>query len=165
MAEKKRKDYISWEELYMGIAALAAHRSKDPSTQIGSVITDKEGRLIGLGYNGFPHGCSDDVLPWSGEDKSILKVKNTFVVNSEINALMHATSRVEGARMYTIMFPDNESAKAIIQSGIKEVLYLIENHHKEKAEASKRMFNMAGVKVRKYEPRHTKIEIDFKSFQ
>ena len=64
MATKKRDGYISWDEYFMGIALLSAKRSKDPGTQVGACIVNQQNKIVGAGYNGFPIGCHDDILPW-----------------------------------------------------------------------------------------------------
>lgn len=60
----KRKDYISWDEYFMGVAKLSALRSKDPNTQVGACIVSNDNKILSMGYNGLPRGCSDDEFPW-----------------------------------------------------------------------------------------------------
>lgn len=140
----KRQDYISWDEYFMGIALLAAMRSKDPNTQVGACIVSPENIIISTGYNGLPNGCSDDEFPWDG-------AKYPYVVHAELNAILNAGGRVlRGARLYVALFPCNECAKAIIQSGISEILYLSDKYDgTEMNLASKRMLNAAGVRYRR----------------
>ena len=121
----KREDYISWDEYFMGIAMLSAKRSKDPSTQVGACIVDKDNKIVGIGYNGFPIGCSDDNLPWSRDAENSNETKYPYVVHAEANAILNSTKDLHGARIYVDLFPCNECAKLIIQSGIKEVVFLI----------------------------------------
>ena len=141
----KRNDYISWDEYFMGIAMLAARRSKDPSTQVGACIVSPDNIIISTGYNGMPKGCSDDEFPWdrSGED-----TKYPYVVHAELNAILNANGRdLRGSRIYVALFPCNECAKAIIQSGVKEVYYLSDKYADTPAvKASKRMMDAAGVR-------------------
>lgn len=150
----KRKDYISWDEYFMGIALLAAKRSKDPNTQVGACIVSPENIIISTGYNGLPNGCSDDEFPWEREGE---QTKYPFVVHAELNAILNAGGRVlRGARLYVALFPCNECAKAIIQSGIREILYLSDKYAEtEQTRASKRMLDAAGVT---YRPLHTNLE-------
>ena len=141
----KRTDYISWDEYFMGIAMLAARRSKDPNTQVGACIVSPENIIISTGYNGMPKGCSDDEFPWdrTGED-----TKYPYVVHAELNAILNANGRsLKGSRLYVALFPCNECAKAIIQSGVSEVVYLSDKYDGTPMNvASKRMLDAAGVK-------------------
>lgn len=148
----KRKDYISWHEYFMGIADLSAHRSKDPNTQVGSCIVNKSNKILSIGYNGFPTGCSDDKFPWDRESDDN---KYLYVTHSELNAILNykGTESLEGSRLYVTLFPCNECAKAIIQAGIKFVIYKDDKYANTiETRASKRMFDAAGVKYHKYEP-------------
>ena len=158
---EKRKGYISWDDYFMGVALLAAERSKDPSTQVGACIVDSEKRILSTGYNGFPHGCSDDEFPWN-RDESLGETKYQFVVHAELNAILNASGKsLAGATVYVGLFPCNECAKAIIQSGIKEVVYLSDKYHNtQSTTASRRMLTAAGVVLRQIKP--TKAEIVLK---
>ena len=148
----KRKDYITWDEYFMGIALLSARRSKDPNTQVGACIVDKYNKIVGIGYNGFPIGCSDDEFPWEKEADDENMTKYPYVVHAEANAILNSTKDLHGARMYVALFPCNECAKLIIQSGIKEILYLSDKYkHTANVVASKKMLDMAGVKCRQLE--------------
>lgn len=157
----KRTNYISWDDYFMGIALLSAKRSKDPGKRVGSCIVNQHNKIIGIGYNGFPIGCSDDDLPWNSESENILEKKNTYVVHSEVNAILNSTKDLHGARLYVLLYPCNECAKIIIQSGIKEVIYLQEYRHTKIAEATKKMFELAGVKTKQLKPESEKILLDF----
>ena len=141
----KRGDYINWDEYFMGVAMLAARRSKDPNTQVGACIVSPENIIISTGYNGMPKGCSDDEFPWerSGEE-----TKYPYVVHAELNAILNANGRdLRGSRLYVALFPCNECAKAIIQSGVAEVVYLSDKYEGTPMNlASKRMLDAAGVK-------------------
>jgi dCMP deaminase len=156
----KRTDYISWDEYFMGVALLAAKRSKDPSTQVGACIVDEHNVILSTGYNGFPIGCSDDEFPWdrTGED-----TKYEYVVHAELNAILNSGGKsLRGATLYVVLFPCNECAKAIIQAGIKEVVYLNDKYAHEKAtQASKRMLTTAGVRTRRLIPRDDSITLSF----
>ena len=155
----KRADYISWDEYFMGIAMLAARRSKDPSTQVGACIVSADNIIISTGYNGMPKGCSDDEFPWDREGE---QTKYPYVVHAELNAILNANGRdLRGSRIYVALFPCNECAKAIIQSGIREVVYLSDKYDKTPANmASKRMLDAAGVKYTRMETEHTSIVLD-----
>jgi dCMP deaminase len=146
----KRTDYISWDEYFMGIATLASKRSKDPNTQVGACIVDDDNIIVSTGYNGMPKGCSDDEYPWMREGSL---TKYPYVVHAELNAILNAGGRaVRGSRIYTTLFPCNECAKAIIQSGIKEIIYESDKYSYSMATlAAKRMLNSAGVKCRKFD--------------
>lgn len=157
----KRDDYISWDEYFMGIALLSAKRSKDPNTQVGACIVDENNHIMSVGYNGFPKGCSDDIFPWdrSGEEYD---TKYLYVCHAELNAILNCAGDLRGCRIYVALFPCNECAKAIIQSGIKEVLYLSDKYEKTVGTmASKRMFDAAGVKYSPITFKKSSIVLDF----
>ena len=150
----KRSDYINWDQYFMGIALLSAERSKDPSTQVGACIVDQDNRILSMGYNGMPRGCDDDDMPW-GRDGAVLDSKYAFVCHAELNAILnyHGTGTLKGARVYVTLFPCNECAKAIIQSGIAETISMSDKYaDSESTIASKKMFDMTGIKYRRYEP-------------
>lgn len=151
---KKRQDYISWDEYFMGIAVLSSFRSKDPHTQVGSCIVDQKNKIVGIGYNGFPMGCSDDEFPWTNKGNDPMHTKYFYVCHAELNAILNSHGRsLNGCKIYTFLVPCNECAKAIIQSGIKEVIYLSDAakmYDKTPIiKAAKWMFKSAGVKLRK----------------
>ncbi len=156
----KRQDYISWDEYFMGVALLAARRSKDPSTQVGACIVSPEKIIISTGYNGLPNGCSDDEYPWGREGE---ETKYPYVVHAELNAILNAGGRVlRGAKLYVALFPCNECAKAIIQSGIKEVIYLSDKYAAtEVVKASKRMLDSGGVAYHQLKPTLTTLTLDY----
>ena len=158
----KRTDYISWDEYFMGIAMLAARRSKDPSTQVGACIVSPDNIIISTGYNGMPKGCSDDVFPWDRSAAVENDTKYPYVVHAELNAILNANGRdLRGSRIYVALFPCNECAKAIIQSGVKEVLYLSDKYKDTMGNlASKRMLDAAGVKYTKLKTDHAQIVLD-----
>jgi len=149
----KRKDYISWDEYFMGVAELSARRSKDPGTQVGACIVSPSNKIISMGYNGFPIGCSDDEFPWDRDGEDPFNTKYTYVTHAEMNAILNnRTTSLEGCRLYVTLFPCNECAKAVIQSGIKEVIYASDKYAQTSAvKASKRMFDAASVKYTAYE--------------
>lgn len=157
----KRKDYISWDEYFMGVALLASKRSKDPNTQVGACIVDQNNVILTTGYNGFPKGCSDDEFPWDREGEN---TKYPYVVHAELNAILNASGKdLKGARIYVDLFPCNECAKAIIQSGIKEVIYLSDKYANTPAtQASKLMLTTAGVRLTQMHPDIDNIVLDFK---
>ena len=152
MAETtKREDYISWDEYFMGVAMLSGMRSKDPNTQVGACIVSPEHKILSMGYNGFPTGCSDDEFPWAREGDS-LHTKYFYVTHSELNAILnYRGGSLEGSKIYVSLFPCNECSKAIIQSGIREVIYDCDKYAETPSvRASKRMFRAAGVAYRPY---------------
>ena len=144
----------------MGVALLAAKRSKDPNTQVGACIVSKDNIILSIGYNGFPCGCSDDQFPWEREGED---TKYPYVVHAELNAILNANGRdLRGARLYVALFPCNECAKAIIQSGIKEVVYLSDKYaDTPSTKASKKMLDAAGVKYRRLETDRDSIKLEF----
>jgi dCMP deaminase len=144
---EKRKDYLSWDEYFMGIALLSSQRSKDPSTQVGACIVNDKSRIVGVGYNGFPAGCSDDDLPWEREG-DFIDTKYPYVCHAELNAVLNSnTADLHGCRIYVALFPCNECAKVIIQSGINEVIFLSDKYaDTDSVRASKRMFDQSLVK-------------------
>jgi len=158
----KREDYLSWDEYFMGVAMLSAMRSKDSSTQVGACIVNEDKRILSMGYNGMPRCCSDDVFPWDRTD-SALDSKYLYVCHAELNAILNcASGSVRGCTVYTTLFPCNECAKAIIQSGIKEVVYMCDKYaDSDSVIASKKMFDTADVKYRAYEITNKKIELSF----
>lgn len=147
----KRQDYLSWDEYFMGIALLSAGRSKDSNTQVGACIVSEENKILSVGYNGMPTGCNDDEMPWEREGEA-LETKYPFVCHAELNAILNrSTGSLQNARIYVSLFPCNECAKAIIQSGIKEVVYMEDKYaNTDGVRASKKMFEMTGVKMRQY---------------
>lgn len=149
----KREDYLSWDEVFMLMAFLISRRSKDPSTQNGAVIVDKKNIIVGLGYNGFPRGCSDEEFPWAREGEFLDK-KYAYVVHAEANAIYNSNKPVENCKIYCTLFPCNECAKAIIQHGIKEVVYASDKYRNAPEwEAARRLFEAAGVRSREYKPK------------
>lgn len=149
---EKRKDYISWDEYFMGVAVLSGMRSKDPNTQVGACIVSKDNKILSMGYNGFPIGCSDDEFPWCREGEG-LESKYLYSTHSELNAILnYRGGSLEGAILYVTLFPCNECAKAIIQSGIKEIVYDSDKYADTvSTKASKKMLTAAGVTFRRYE--------------
>jgi dCMP deaminase len=150
MAQQKRTDYISWDEYFMGVALLSARRSKDPNTQVGACIVNDKNKIVGAGYNGLPIGCSDDDFPWEKQG-DFLNTKYPFVCHAELNAILNNIGMdLKGCKIYTVLFPCNECTKAIIQSGITEVIFLSDKYaHSDAARASKHMLKTAGVRYRK----------------
>ena len=153
----KREDYISWDEYFMGVAALSAMRSKDPNTQVGACIVSPEHKILSMGYNGFPLGCSDDEFTWEreGEDN-----KYFYSTHSELNAILnYRGGSLDGATIYVTLFPCNECAKAIIQSGIRTLVYDSDKYaDTAMVKASKKMLKAAGVQIIPY--KHTGRHID-----
>ena len=144
----KSLEYISWDEYFMGVARLSALRSKDPSTKVGACIVNENKRIVGIGYNGFPYGYSDDEFPWERTGE-FLDTKYPYVVHAEPNAILNSTTPLHGATIYVTLFPCNECSKLIIQSGIKEVVYLSDKYDGTNENlASKKMLNSAGIKLR-----------------
>lgn len=158
----KRDDYLSWDEYFMGVAFLSGMRSKDPSTQVGACIIDKEKKIIGMGYNGFPLGSSDDEMPW-GKTGDFLDTKYPYVVHAELNAILNSIKSLKESTIYVTHFPCNECAKAIVQSGIKKVIYFSDKHKNlESTVASRTILKNAGVEIVNLKMEKKKIIINFK---
>ncbi len=159
---KKRQDYISWDEYFMGVALLSARRSKDPSTQVGACIINDKNKIVGAGYNGLPIGCHDDEFPWEKKGE-YADTKYPYICHAELNAILNNIGMdLHGCKIYTVLFPCNECAKAIIQSGITEVIYLSDKYEgNDVFIASRRMLDTAGIRYRKVESGIRKIELSF----
>ena len=157
----KRKDYIIWDEYFMGVALLSGMRSKDPNTQVGACIVSEDNKILSMGYNGFPLGCSDEEFPWAREGETV-DTKYAYVTHSELNAILnYRGGSLQGAKLYVSLFPCNECAKAIIQSGIKTVIYDDDKYADSPASvASRRMFDAAGVEYRRYERTGREIKME-----
>ncbi len=157
-----RKNYITWDEYFMGVALLSGLRSKDPSTQVGACIVNTQNKIVGAGYNGLPIGCSDEDFPWEKQG-DFLNTKYPYVCHAELNAILNNIGMdLSGCRIYTALFPCNECSKAIIQSGIKEVIYLSDKYDGTPVSvASKRMLDAAGISYRKVEVKRKNIELSF----
>lgn len=162
VGETKRTDFLPWDDYFMAVAFLSAMRSKDPSSQVGACIVNADKKIVGIGYNGMPFGCSDDELPWSKESSDPLQTKYMYVCHAEMNAIMNKNcSDLAGCRVYVALFPCNECAKLVIQAGIREVVFFSDKHQqKPETVASKRMLDMAGVVYRQYTPSRRKIELN-----
>ena len=152
------KDYINWEEYFMGVALLSAKRSKDPNTKVGACIVNPKKRIVGIGYNGLPQGCSDKDFPWE-RDGNFLNTKYPYVVHAEPNPILNSTTKLDDCTIYVTLFPCHECTKLIIQSGIKEIVYMDNKYEGTESNlAAKRMLDSSGVKYRKID----KLEVDVK---
>ena len=158
----KRQDYISWDEYFMGVALLSARRSKDPNTQVGACIINSKNKIVGAGYNGLPLGCDDDDFPWDKQG-DYLDTKYPYICHAELNAILNNIGmELQDCKIYTVLFPCNECAKAIIQSGIVEVIYLSDKYAgTDPAHASRKMLQKAGVLCRKVETSTRQINLSF----
>lgn len=158
----KRSDYISWDQYFMGIALLSAQRSKDPNTQVGACLVNPENKIVGIGYNGFPKGCDDDDFPWEREGK-YHQTKYAYMCHAELNAILNSPhNNLKKSSLYVSLFPCNECAKAIIQSGISEIIYLSDKYKEtDMIKASKKMLKAVGVTLRQYQPKIKNLKLDF----
>ncbi len=147
--QMKRTGYLSWDEYFMGIAMLSAQRSKDAESQVGACVVNSHHKILSVGYNGMPTGCPDDNMPWEKEGAP-LETKHLYLCHACLNAILNSAAGLFGCTIYTTLFPCNECAKAIIQSGIHTVIYRDENPDADAVAAARRMFDMAGVKYRAY---------------
>lgn len=157
----KREDYITWDEYFMGISMLSGLRSKDPNTQVGACIVSQDNKILSMGYNGFPMGCSDDLFPWSKAGEDELSKKYLYVTHSELNAILnYRGGSLEGTKLYVSLFPCNECAKAIIQAGIKTIVYDSDKYVGTPSNvASKKMLDAAGVTYYQYHRSGRKITL------
>lgn len=158
----KRTDYLSWDEYFMAVALLSGQRSKDPNTQVGACVANTQNKIVGVGYNGFPWGCSDDELPWAREG-SLLDTKYPYVCHAELNAVLNSISRdLSGCRIYVALFPCNECTKVIIQSGIREIIYLSDKYgDTDTIRAAKIMLDKSNTSYRRFIPQRKNILIGF----
>lgn len=156
----KREDYITWEQYFMGLALLSSERSKDPSTQVGACIVNKENKIVSVGYNGAPTGYDDDKdMNWE-RDGDFLNTKYAYVCHSELNAILNSNTDVRNCKLYVTLFPCNECAKVIIQSGIKEIVYLSDKYDGTEGNiAAKKMFDACGVSYKKYETKGKELKL------
>lgn len=159
----KRSEYLDWDTYFMSLAFLTAQRSKDPRTQVGACIVNSEKKIVGVGYNGMPTGCSDDSLPWNREGDSVYDTKYGYVCHAEMNAVLNKNSAdVKGCTMYVTLFPCNECTKIAIQSGITKIVYFSKKGSDTPAHAaSVRMLELAGISYRQFVPKEDKLVIDF----
>ncbi|MEG0644640.1 MAG: cytidine/deoxycytidylate deaminase family protein [Cetobacterium sp.] len=158
----KRANYIDWDEYFMGVAILSAKRSKDPGTQVGACIVTPDKRIVGVGYNGLPAGCSDDEFPWD-RDGDFLNSKYAYVCHAELNAILNSTKNLKGCTIYVDLFPCNECAKSIIQSGISEIVYLSDKYNNTDSNiASKKLLNAANIKLRQLDPKFDELVLNFR---
>lgn len=157
----KRVGYINWDEYFMGIAQLSRQRSKDPSTQVGACIVDSDHKVVSVGYNGMPSGICDNDLPWTdGED---IESKYLYVCHAEFNAILNTRNgaSLKGCTLFATLFPCNECAKAIVQSGITELVYLSDKYGETvSTRASKRLLKLAGVKMRRFKGKILKVSFE-----
>jgi dCMP deaminase len=161
-ALQKKRDYISWDEYFMGVALLSARRSKDPNTQVGACIVNDKNKIVGAGYNGLPIGCDDDEFPWEKQG-DFLRTKYPYICHAELNAILNNIGMdLRGCKIYTALFPCNECTKAIIQSGIAEVIYLSDKYAgSDTSKASRLMLDKAGINCRRVLTRISSIELSF----
>ncbi len=147
----KRDNYITWDSYFMGVAMLAAMRSKDPNTQVGACITTRDNIIVGIGYNGMPRGCSDEEMPWEREADSMLDTKYPYVCHAELNAILNSNVSLNNCVLYVTLFPCNECAKAIIQSGIKKIIYFQNKYpNTESTKAAELLLSTVKIEVEQY---------------
>eukprot|EP00667_Euglena_gracilis_P016162 EG_transcript_16885 len=173
----KRQGYIGWEDYFMGIALLSAQRSKDPVRQVGCCLVSGDRKIVGIGYNGFPLGCSDDALPWEGAERQphqsgasasmvlraeMLDTKYPYVCHAELNAIINSNmTDLSGCTMYVTTHPCNECAKLIIQSKVRRVRYLTDPHHADPVwVAARRLFALAKVDCTQYHPSRSEVSLE-----
>lgn len=152
-------NHIGWDEYFMSIAILSSMRSKDGSTKVGAAIVSKEHKVLSLGYNGMPIGIDDDKIPWARTGESELDTKYPYVCHAELNAILNSSKDLHGSILYVTLFPCNECAKAVIQSGIKKVVFLDDKYHDVNYSiASRKLLKMAGVETEQYKGRIPQID-------
>lgn len=153
-------NYISWDEYFMSMAILSSKRSKDPNTKVGACIVSMDKKILSVGYNGMPIGIDDKKIPWGREGEE-LDTKYPYVCHAELNAILNSDRNLHNSRIYVTLFPCNECAKALIQAGIKEVVYLDDKYRDTNSGiASRRLLDMAGVKIIKYEGRIPEVNFE-----
>lgn len=159
MSSEKRQNFLNWEDYFMSIALVSAQRSKDPVTQVGACIINEDKRIVGVGYNGFPTGCSDDEFPWG---KDLQDSKHLYVIHAEENAILNRFSaELKNCTMFVTRFPCNQCARIIIQSGIKHIIYMSDKKSDTiEVKASKRMLETVGIQYEKYQPSCKGLQID-----
>ena len=158
----KNEEYLTWDQYFMGIAKLSAMRSKDPHTQVGACIVGEDNKILSMGYNGMPRGCSDEEFPWGRDGEDPLDTKYIYVCHAELNAILnYSGTNLKGSRIYTTLFPCNECTKALIQVGIKEVIYQ-DNLYPDSASvvAAKKMMKAAGITYRPYAPTNREVTLN-----
>lgn len=157
----KRRDYISWDEYFMGVSMLSGMRSKDPNTQVGACIVSEDNKILSMGYNGFPKGCSDDDFPWE-RDGDMEETKYAFVTHAELNAILnYRGGSLDNTKIYVSLFPCNECAKALIQAGIKTIVYDSDKYNGTPGNRiSKKMLDAAGVRYYQYQRTGRNITLD-----
>ena len=160
----KRKDYINWDEYFMGIAKFSAERSKDPSTQVGACIVSHDNRILSIGYNGCPNGFSDDSdMTWD-RTGDFINSKYAYVCHAEENAILNyfgSKKDLVGSTVYVTLFPCNECAKIIIQSGIKKIVFESDKYDGTDSNVvAKKLFDACGVEYRQYRKSGKTIEIN-----
>jgi dCMP deaminase len=158
----KRKGYLSWDEYFMAVALLSGLRSKDPNTQVGACVANDQNKIVGVGYNGFPWGCSDDDLPWEREGKW-LDTKYPYVCHAELNAVLNSiTFDLRRCRLYVALFPCNECTKVIIQAGIREIIYLSDKYSEtDSVRAAKVMLEKSNTLCRQFVPTRESVLLSF----
>ena len=160
----ENRKVLDWDTYFMSLAHLSAMRSKDPNTNVGAVIVDNLHRIVSIGYNGMPRGCDDSEFPW-GREGDYLDTKYPYVVHAELNAILNSDRPLNGCTVYVSLFPCNECAKALIQAGIKEVVYESDKYaDSENTIASKHMLNSAGVTLRQF-PYECEVSVNIKERQ
>ena len=156
----KRDNYLTWEEYFMGLAILSSERSKDPSTQVGACIVNDDNKIVSVGYNGAPTKFNDDNMPWEREG-DFQNTKYAYVCHSELNAILNSSTSVNGCTLYVTLFPCNECAKAIIQSGIRKIIYLCDKYNNTDGnKVAKKIFDTCGIEYKEYKKTNRKLEID-----
>ena len=159
----KRQDYINWDQYFMGIAILSTYRSKDPNTQVGACIVNDENKILSIGYNGSPKGFSDDNMPWEREG-NFMDTKYAYVCHGELNAILNYSGysgNLKGTKIYVTLYPCNECAKMIAQTGIKEVIYLSDKYKDtDSTKVSKKILDAVGIQYRQYVPTNREIKIE-----
>lgn len=152
---------ISWDEYFMGVAVLSSKRSKDPNTKVGACIVNEYNKIVAVGYNGMPIGCSDDKLSWNRESKDPLDSKYLYVCHAELNAILNSNqASLRGCTLYVTLFPCNECAKAVIQAGIKKVIYYDDKYNVTSNTAAKILLKLAGVEFEEYDKHNKTLEIN-----
>ncbi|KAF7710059.1 hypothetical protein HF521_008931 [Silurus meridionalis] len=140
------------EVYFMTVALLFAKKSPDPNTKVGACIVNQEGKIVGIGYNKMPNGCENADFPWKRGKYDDPTTKHQYVCHAELNAIVNKTSvDVKGCTIYVTLFPCNQCARILIQSGVRNLVYL-SNKRKDRPDTnvSNKLLDTAGVTCRQF---------------
>lgn len=139
----------AWTDFLIGVAKVISRRSHDTQTKHGCVIADKRHRILGVGYNGFPHGMNDQELPNTRPEKY------PWMDHSEENAVANCVLRPEGGTAYITGKACFGCLKELWRNGIRHVVqvegYGWQNDQEERP-LRERFIKETGMVVEDYKP-------------